>query len=342
MLNGTMEHVVKHSILCSYVLSQPLVTYVDAYPELQNKILTETEQLEFGEHGESIKLLQKKLNKLEYFDAELDGEYGVLTAHALKNFQADYNITINGQADERTIQALIDSEKDLYLKQIQSLSKEVYPGLTGENVETVQNALQYFGYYKGNIDGIYGPLTKEALVTASNEHNGIELAEAPAVKVTIQNKVESEVVKAQVSNAGEKEIVKEEKEEEKKQVVVEGISGGSIVAQAHSFVGVPYVWGGTTPAGFDCSGFIQYVFNLQGIETPRTVSDMWNFATPVDSKSVGDLVFFETYKPGPSHMGIYIGDGKFIHAGESRGVEVTKLNNEYWKERYIGSKRVMQ
>ncbi|MFD2630639.1 NlpC/P60 family protein [Oceanobacillus kapialis] len=342
MLSGTMEHVVKHSILYSYVLSQPLVTYVDAYPQLQNKLLTKTEQLEFGEHGESVKLLQEKLNNLDYFDADLDGEYGALTAHALKNFQADYNITINGQADEKTILALIKSEKNLYLKQIKNLSTEVYPGLTGDKVETVQHALQYFGYYKGMIDGIYGPLTKDALKLASEEHEGIKLAEAPAIKVKVKKTEKQELKDTDPLNQSQSDQKEKKAAQEEKQVKVEGINGGSIVANAHTFVGVPYVWGGTTPTGFDCSGLIQYVFSMQGIETPRTVSDIWNFAAPVESKSVGDLVFFETYKPGPSHMGIYIGNGKFIHAGESRGVEVAELSNNYWKDRYIGAKRVTQ
>src|SRR5699024_3832125 len=104
-----------------------------------------------------------------------------------------------------------------------------------------------------------------------------------------------------------------------------------VIELARSFIGTEYVWGGDSPSGFDCSGFIQYVFETEDIKLPRTVSDTWNSTKPVDSASVGDLVFFETYQPGPSHMGIYLGDGKFIHAGSSNGVEISELSNSYWE-----------
>lgn len=93
-------------------------------------------------------------------------------------------------------------------------------------------------------------------------------------------------------------------------------------------------------SGFDCSGFIQYIFRQNGVSVPRTAAEQWNKGTSVSSPSVGDVVFFETYKAGPSHNGIYIGDNKFIHAGSSRGVEVADMNNSYWKPRYLGAKRL--
>src|SRR5699024_4021081 len=102
----------------------------------------------------------------------------------------------------------------------------------------------------------------------------------------------------------QKEDVSEE-HDEIKIVQSEGYSDhNDIIEAARSFIGTPYVWGGESESGFDCSGFIQYVFQTQDITIPRTVSDIWNFAQPVDSPSVGDLVFFETYQPGPSHLGL--------------------------------------
>lgn len=357
MMNGTVEQVVKHSFLYSYLLSQPFATYVDAYPMFQNDILleAEAEQLEYGKHNEIVRLLQHKLNKLSYYDDTMDGHYGILTEHALKKFQSDHEIEITGQTDKETLETIIEEEKQEQLKKLDRLSESVYPGVYGEDVKIVQEALQYFGYYKGNLDGIYGPLTENALQIAEEEH-GIQLAdevtqesletlyqETEEVEVEIEEPEPEPEPKKEPIQAEEQVKEKEEVNEDQqtiKKVESESMNHTGTVEVARSFLGTPYVWGGESPSGFDCSGFIQYVFQMQDIIIPRTVSDTWNFTQPVDSPSVGDLVFFETYKPGPSHMGIYLGDGKFIHAGESRGVEISELDNSYWQPRYLGAKRI--
>ncbi|GAE44345.1 peptidoglycan endopeptidase [Mesobacillus boroniphilus] len=79
----------------------------------------------------------------------------------------------------------------------------------------------------------------------------------------------------------------------------------SLIAESMKYIGVPYVWAGSTPAGFDCSGYLNYVYSKVGVSIPRTVSSIWNATKPVSSPRVGDLVFFETYKPGPS-MRVFI------------------------------------
>ncbi|WP_099158309.1 NlpC/P60 family protein [Virgibacillus ndiopensis] len=340
MLNSTVEHVLKQSVVYSYMLSQPLAVYVDAYPVLQNKQLLEAEQLEYGEHGESVRVLQSKLNKLSYYDDEIDGDYGILTEHALKKFQAKYHLRMSGQADEETIDKLIEVEMKMYLDQIEELSDSIYPGLHNNDVKIVQKALSYFGYYTGEIDGIYGPLTKKALEIAEEEHD-IELTEKVS-KESLTTLYQSSKAETKKVKTEQQQTDNERKETEKeiKNVEKTGKNHSGVVQAAYSYIGTPYVWGGESPGGFDCSGFIQYIYSTQNITTPRTVPEMWNFATPVNSPSIGDLVFFETYKPGPSHMGIYIGDGKFIHAGQSNGVEISKMEYDYWQKRYLGAKRI--
>lgn len=111
----------------------------------------------------------------------------------------------------------------------------------------------------------------------------------------------------------------------------------AVVAEAKKYIGVPYVWGGSTPSGFDCSGYVNYVFNKVGISIPRTVATIWNATKTVSSPKVGDFVFYET-GTGPSHLGIYIGSNKFIHAGSSTGVTITDMSNSYWSSRYLGAK----
>ncbi|HWJ04041.1 MAG TPA: NlpC/P60 family protein [Verrucomicrobiae bacterium] len=122
-----------------------------------------------------------------------------------------------------------------------------------------------------------------------------------------------------------------------------------LIDYAESFIGTPYVWGGTTPnPGFDCSGFVQYVFRHYGINLARVSEDQYNEGIPVsrDQLMPGDLVFFHTYNDGrgpssPTHIGIYVGNGNMVDS-ESRGVLVTSIfTNSYWAPRYLGAKRVI-
>lgn len=121
-----------------------------------------------------------------------------------------------------------------------------------------------------------------------------------------------------------------------------------IVNTAMSFFGVPYLWGGTTPLGFDCSGFTQFCFKVNGYLLRRDADMQFQQGIPVasmDELQPGDLVFFETYQPGPSHVGIYIGNSKFIHAS-SAGVTISSFNSQHpefspaLRQKYLGARRI--
>ncbi|MFB5763593.1 C40 family peptidase [Paenibacillus medicaginis] len=107
--------------------------------------------------------------------------------------------------------------------------------------------------------------------------------------------------------------------------------------------GTSYRAGGTTLSGFDCSGFTSYVFDQLGLDLPRQSSTQFEAGTAVsrDEMRPGDLVFFNTNGRGVSHVGIYVGDGRFAHSSSSRGVTVSSLGESYYADRYLGAKRVM-
>ncbi len=120
------------------------------------------------------------------------------------------------------------------------------------------------------------------------------------------------------------------------------IKHGTIMATALSLRGVPYLNGGISPRGFDCSGFTKYVFEQHRISLPRLVSDQFKIGANVSSDSIvaGDLVFFSTVAAGPSHVGLAISEEQFVHAPSHTGVvRVENLNSRYWTNRYIGAKR---
>ena len=120
-------------------------------------------------------------------------------------------------------------------------------------------------------------------------------------------------------------------------------TGDKIVAKAKQYLGVPYKWGGTDPSGFDCSGFVYYVLRSQGINVSRTQTAMYAQGTPVSKANLkpGDVVFFQnTYKAGLSHVGIYVGNGQFIHAPSSgKVVSYANLNTDYYISHYYGAVR---
>lgn len=192
-------------------------------------------------------------------------------------------------------------------------------GDQGEEIAEIQDKLVVLGY-DVMADGAFGPATVEA-VKDFQKTQGIKADGliGPATYSALLGKEMPDITTS-----------------------VNYIAG-RIIASSMDYLGVPYVFGGTSPYGFDCSGYVQYVFAKAGISLPRTADVQYEVGLPVSTTELipGDLVFFETYTYGASHVGIYVGDGNFIHASSSRGVTVSSLNQAYYSSHYIGARRIL-
>lgn len=124
---------------------------------------------------------------------------------------------------------------------------------------------------------------------------------------------------------------------------ITNVKGSEIVKQAAKYKGVPYKFGGVTGKGFDCSGYVQYVFKNCRATLPRAADEQVLQGVFVTQKQLrpGDLVFFTTYAAGASHVGIYAGKNQFWSATSSKGVMLCSLQDSYWKTRYYGARRVL-
>lgn len=194
-------------------------------------------------------------------------------------------------------------------------------GMNHKDVKALQEVLKKKGYFTSNTTTTYfGSYTKQAVMNFQKK-NGLT-ADGVAGRGTFKA----------LGIATQSTQVKS----------VSAYNPTGIVKTAQKYQGVKYVWGGSTPSGFDCSGFLNYVFKESvDVQLPRTVADIYKKGEKVAKPAVGDLVFFETYKPGASHAGIYIGDGKFIHSSSSQGVAISSMNSSYWSKRYIGAKNML-
>lgn len=306
-----------------------------------------TQSLRFGSKSKEVKDLQQMLVDDTVYSSKVDGIYGPVTQASVQKFQADHELEPTGVADITTLKTIYHA----YIKKNpahpttsqNSASKLLSIGSHGSQVKHVQKILQKDNLYHGHIDGVFGAST-EAAVRAfqSYEHLHVDGIVGPSTikklnaphHIVIKN-LPGRPKPAASKQKSQTQIIKSVKAKP----VPQTFGGTNIIQMAKKFIGSPYHWGGKTPSGFDCSGFIDYIYSHAGIHLPRTVSEIWNQARSLNRPSVGQLVFFQTYKPGPSHVGIYLGRHLFIHAS-SQGVRISNLNDRYWASHYIGAKAV--
>ena len=198
-------------------------------------------------------------------------------------------------------------------------------GVISEDVSKLQTKLREYGYYNDVIDGRFGANTLAAVVQfqldSGMQPDGV---------------VSGTTWEALKNFRGASSISRGKIDQRKAEM---------IISLGKQYLGVPYVWAGRSPGGFDCSGFIYYIYNQFGISLPRMADGQFEVGIPVGRQELqpGDLVFFSTYEPGPSHVGIYLGNEQFLHASSGAGyVTITPMANPYHRDRYIGARRVIK
>ncbi|MBB5174503.1 peptidoglycan-binding protein [Texcoconibacillus texcoconensis] len=335
-----------------------------------NEFSYEGTVLSQGDQGEKVKQLQRALKEVAYYLHNKDGIFGPKTKKAVERYQRDHGLKIDGLAGEETLGHLLGQRTTISVQSSESEtindpSTVYHPtdrrnaspsnhlqtnetsnqkshltemGDEGKNVRSTQETLQEVGLYNGKIDGIFGPKTKKAIKSFQNLADITVTSEVDSTTYEqLQDEETLEEVSAEVSDASTST--------ENDTPPLDGSTSqqDALIKQSKRWLGTRYTWGGNSPqSGFDCSGFIQYVFQEIDIDVPRTVREMWDEGTSVPNPSPGDLVFFQTYKQGPSHAGIYLGDREFIHAGTSSGVTTSNLNESYWSDRYLGAKTLVE
>jgi cell wall-associated NlpC family hydrolase len=191
-------------------------------------------------------------------------------------------------------------------------------GSMGPDVVELQTKLNYVGFNVGKADGIFGSMTKQSVINFQSTYSLV--VDGIVGPMTVKTLNAAYLLKQNPKNVD------------------------SIISTAKQYLGVKYQWGGTTPqTGFDCSGYVYYVFAQNGISLPRVSRDQYTVGTKVAFEALqrGDLVFFSFEGNGiVSHVGIYLGDGQFINASSSKGVTVYVIG-PYWKSVYVGARRVL-
>ena len=193
----------------------------------------------------------------------------------------------------------------------------------------MQRDLKKLGYFPRDVHttDYFGPVTEHAVIAFEKDH---DLADSTTITPLLLHLISRDA--AQAPESSQKSATPPPQH---------ASLGQEISRTAEQYLGAPYVWGGTSPSGFDCSGFTQYVFAKFGINLPRTAAEQATLGTYVPKSELkpGDLVFFDT-SGGISHVGIYIGGGKFVDAASTK-VQIDSIDNPYyWANNYVTARQV--
>ncbi|MCC2511179.1 C40 family peptidase [Bacillus cereus] len=233
------------------------------------------------------------------------------------------------QAQIETAKKELDAEKEKKATAVNDLSGKMDTVVTsmtsteGQLKELEKQALQ-----------LQRIAEEEAQAKAAQEAAAQKQAEQAAKAAQAQPAQAPAEQVAPANNGGQAQKEEPKKEAPKQEEKKPASNVGGVIGKAQSYLGLPYVWGSASPSngGFDCSGFISYIFGVGR----QDVAGYWNSVSKVGSPQPGDLVFFQgTYKAGPSHIGIYVGNGQMIHASD-KGIAYGDINSSYNQKHFLG------
>lgn len=294
-----------------------------------------------GDSGTNVQALQTRLETLGYFDGVPAGNYGSITTAAVKRFQQQKGLNVTGTANNATQAALYSKsapESDL-------LSRTLTSGSTGEYVTRLQTRLLYKNYYSNSVDGDYGTNTVAAVKAfqknASLEETGT--ADSATLRALFAPGAPKGTTTRPAGSNGTPSL-------DAPDVVSDNEDIETVIQYALAQLGKPYVYGSAGPNSFDCSGLTYYCFKKVGITLPRTAYDVGYSAAlgeriAYEDLKRGDIVCFNTISDSDlsDHVGIYLGDGKFIHAPHTGSdVIVASMSSGYYARNFSWGRRVIK
>jgi len=275
-----------------------------------------TSSLRYEDRGEAVKKLQKALKERGFLEGKADGIFGRQTVNAVKAFQRSVGLKEDGIAGPKTQQKLFDGGSS---SRGSSSTGVLKVGSKGKAVIDLQKALKAKGYYTYKVTGVFGSITRSAVIEFQKDAR--IKADGLAGPVTLKKLSSSSVKKSSSSRSSSS------RGEDRSSSSSSSRKGSDVVAYAKQFIGVPYRYGGSSPkTGFDCSGFTSYVYKHFGVKLPRSSRDQLKVGKSVSRSELkpGDLVLFGN---PVHHVGIYVGNDQYIHAPRTgERVKISKLS----------------